>query len=64
MNIAFVCNENYAIYLYVAINSTLSTASKDDFLHFFVFTPDLSEPTKNEILKLKNKFNFSGGKNV
>lgn len=58
MNIAFVVNENYAIYLYVAVVSILRNKNKDDQIHFFVFNPNLSEKSKNEILKLKKKHNF------
>ncbi len=58
MNIALVGDENYAIYLYVAIASTLDTKNKDDKLSFFVFSPDLSDKSKKEILKLKEKYSF------
>lgn len=58
MNIAFVCNENYAIYLYVAIKSILQNANKEDCYTFFIFHPNLSEKSQNEILQLKNKYHF------
>ena len=54
MNIAFVCNENYAIYLNVAIKSILQNANKEDCYTFFIFHPNLSEKSQNEILQLKN----------
>ena len=52
MNICFAVNENYAIYLCVALKSILKNAAMDDVFHFWVFTPDLSETTKAELLKL------------
>ena len=57
MNIAFVVDENYAVYIYVAISSILHTKNIEDKLSFFVFTPDISDISKNEILKLKTKYN-------
>ena len=56
MNITFVVNENYAIYLYVAIKSILKN-NKDSSIHFYVFNEYLSEISKSEILKLKKKLN-------
>lgn len=57
MNITFVVNENYAIYLYVAIKSILKN-NKDSSIHFYVFNEYLSEISKSEILKLKKKYIF------
>lgn len=59
MNICFAVNENYAIYLCVALKSILKNAAMDDVFHFWVFTPDLSETTKAELLKLKTLYDFS-----
>lgn len=59
MNICFAVNENYAIYLCVALKSILKNAAMDDVFHFWVFTPDLSETTKAELLKLKTLCDFS-----
>lgn len=59
MNICFAVNEHYAIYLCVALKSILKNAAMDDIFHFWVFTPDLSETTKAELLKLKTLCDFS-----
>ena len=58
MNICFAVNENYAIYLCVALSSILKNAAMDDIFHFWVFNPDLSETTKAELLKLKKIHDF------
>ena len=49
MNITFIIDNNYSIYLYVAIKSILMNANKEDEFCFWIMSPDIQSNVKNEI---------------
>ncbi|MGL4982863.1 MAG: glycosyltransferase [Treponemataceae bacterium] len=58
INILFTCDENYAIFLNIAIVSILKNAKKNDEFEFFIMHPDLSTKTKINIENFKKIHNF------
>ena len=55
MNIFFAINDKYIKQLCVTIVSILEN-NKDEFIHFYILSSDLTEKSKNKILKIKKRY--------
>ncbi len=54
MNIVFILDNNYSVYLYTAMKSILLNADSNDKFVFWIMIPDLRDDVEAEINKLKN----------
>lgn len=58
MNIVLVANDSYMEHLAVTLLSILLSAEKEDFFKFYILSNDISEKSKDRLLKLRFYKNF------